>query len=73
MVCNDIECYEKLLASGMGIGVIRESGEPDSNNIKALDVSDFDERYTVYSYYRASDYYGNIRSFIDFLRAKDRK
>ena len=73
VVCNDIECYEKLLASGMGIGVTRESAEPDNKNIKALDVSDFDERYTVYSYYRASEYYGNVRSFIDFLRKTDRK
>lgn len=71
VVCNDIECYEKLIASGMGIGIARESDEPDGKNIKALAVSDFAERYTVYSYYRPSEYYGNVKRFIDFLKEKN--
>ncbi len=28
-------------------------------------ASDFDERYTVYRYYKKKDYYGNIKSFLD--------
>ena len=32
VVCNDIECYEKLIASGMGIGVGREGSDRYTNS-----------------------------------------
>lgn len=71
IVCNDIECYEKLIASGMGIGVGRESSDFYINSsVECLDVEDFRERYSVCLYYKEAAYYGNIRSFIDFLKLK---
>ena len=71
IVCNDIECYEKLIASGMGIGVGREgSDSPINPLVEYLDVEDFRERYSVCVYYKEAAYYGNIRSFIDFLKMK---
>ncbi|MBE7001970.1 MAG: LysR family transcriptional regulator [Ruminococcaceae bacterium] len=71
IMCNDIECYEKLIASGMGIGAGRESGNYSSNTpLECLDVEDFRERYSVCVYYKEAAYYGNIRSFIDFLKMK---
>lgn len=71
IVCNDIECYEKLIASGMGIGVGREGGDRHADSfVECLDVEDFRERYNVCLYYKESSYYGNIRSFIDFLKRK---
>ena len=71
VVCNDIECYEKLIASGMGIGVGREGSDRYTNSfMECLDVEDFQERYNVCLYYKEATYYGNIRSFIDFLKMK---
>ena len=65
--CNDIECYDKLVAMGMGIGIGREQLLPD-NNIINLNVSDFNEHYTVYVYYRERDNYGNVKKLMDFIK-----
>lgn len=65
--CNDIECYDKLVAMGMGIGIGREQLLPD-NNITNLNVSDFNEHYTVYVYYRERDNYGNVKKLMDFIK-----
>lgn len=64
---NDKECYERLISSGVGIGLGREEGSAPAGQTY-LDVSDFDERYTVYVYYRKNAYYGNIKHFLDFIR-----
>ncbi|MBR2405884.1 MAG: LysR family transcriptional regulator [Clostridia bacterium] len=66
VLCNDIECYEKLIASGLGIGVGR--AESHHQGVKNLDVTDFNETYTVYAFYNAKAYYGNVKSFVDFLK-----
>lgn len=73
--CNDIECYDKLVAMGMGIGIGRESIFPNARNarieIANLNVSDFNEHYTVYVYYRESNYFGNVKKLIDFMKTND--
>ena len=70
--CNDIECYDKLVAMGMGIGIGRESLLPvnENSNVETvnLKVSDFNEHYTVYVYYRERDYFGNVKKLIDFIQ-----
>ena len=70
--CNDIECYDKLVAMGMGIGIGRERLLPvnENSNIETvnLDVSDFNEHYTVYVYYRERDYFGNVKKLVDFIQ-----
>ena len=68
IICNDIECYEKLIASGMGIGAGREEAADRELGVETLEVSDFREKYSVYAYYRPGACYGNIRSFLDYLR-----
>ena len=71
--CNDIECYDKLVAMGMGIGIGRESLLPsrgtDAPEIANLNVLDFNEHYTVYVYYREREYFGNVKKLIDFIKA----
>ena len=64
---NDKACYDRLIAAGVGIGIAREDG--DARDSAYLDISDFDERYTVHAYYKNSAYYGNVKHFIDFLEA----
>lgn len=63
-LCNDLECYEKMIAGGMGIAIGREQG--GSAGIAYLDVRDFDERYTLYCYHKA-DNHSTVKSFVEFL------
>lgn len=66
VLCNDLECYEKLIAGGIGIAIGREKSlSPD---IFYLDVSDLDKRYTLYCYYSHSAYNGIVKKFVDFLK-----
>lgn len=70
ILCNDIECYEKFIAAGMGIAVGREKSDPaEEQGVEYLDVTDFDARYTIYSYYKKESYFGNVKSFLDFLKS----
>jgi len=65
VMCNDIECYERFLGAGMGIAV---GAWRESEAEQYLDVADFHERYTVFGYYKKQDYYGHVKSFLDYLR-----
>ena len=69
VLCNDVECYEKFIASGIGIGLQAESGKDMSNRIRNMDVVDFDEQYPVYAYYSKKENYGNVKDFITFLKS----
>ena len=66
--CNDIQCYEKLIASGIGIGVGREKFLSKDSHLTYLDVSDFNERYIVNAYFKQPANYGNIKHFLNFLK-----
>ncbi|MBQ3022278.1 MAG: LysR family transcriptional regulator [Clostridia bacterium] len=69
--CNDIDCHEKLIEFGIGIGIgFDYDKKPQSGKVAFLDVTDFNERYDVYCYYRKSAYYGNVKHFLDFLLRK---
>ena len=63
-ICNDLECYEKMIAGGMGIAIGRE--QTGSAGIAYLDVRDFDERYTLYCYHKANSH-SAVKSFVEFL------
>ncbi len=70
---NDIQCHEKMIASGIGIGLGRENAHmSDTEKISYLDVTDFDERYVVYAYYKKQSAYGNVKKFLDFLENKSK-
>ena len=69
--CNDIDCHEKLIESGIGIGLgLDFERKPQSDKVAFLDVADFNERYDVYCYYKKNAYYGNVKHFLDFLLRK---
>lgn len=70
VLCNDIKCYERLIESGMGIGLARK--RKDTARIRYLDISDFDEEYAVFAYCKPSADYGNVGHFLGFLRDKCR-
>ena len=69
---NDMKYYEKLVDSGIGIGI--ERNNPRSmrhRNITYLDVFDFVEESVVFAYYKKESAYGNIEQFLRFLSSKD--
>lgn len=70
VLCNDIACYDKFVAAGMGIGIGREDDVAASGGVRDLQVTDFNEHYTVYAYYSPKDYYGKVKSFVEFLKSK---
>jgi len=70
MKTNDTSCYGKCIASGMGIGLGRES-KANSAGIADLYVTDFEERQTFYGYYHANEQNKCVQDFIDFLRRRD--
>jgi len=67
---NDTQCYKKCLESGIGIGLGRDNPQEHNNNIKFLDITDFDARQTVYGFYKKQHAYGNVEHFINFLKSK---
>ncbi len=71
VMSNDMKCHEKLIESGIGIGLARENLNKEAkDNIKALDITDFDEIYSVCSYYKKQAAYGNVKLFLNFLKTK---
>ena len=66
VLCNDIECYERLVASGIGIALSREKETPEPG-IRYLNVTDFHQEYEVFAYCKQESCYGNIQSFLSFL------
>ena len=66
---NDKACYERLIQSGVGIGLGREQDAHAGVDYTYLDIRDFNAQYTVYCYYKKQAYYGTVKHFVDFLRA----
>lgn len=66
--CNDYDSIDMVERAGMGLGATVELGAA-SFGMQYLDVTDFNEKYVVYVYYKKQAYHGNVKSFVDFLRA----
>jgi len=66
---NDLLCYNKYIASGMGIALGRCEDHPGENS-RFLDVEDFIGRQTVYVFYKSQMYHGNVKDFIEYIRSK---
>ena len=68
---NDIRCYDKLVAAGIGIGLERRRDDTELDGHTAyLDVADFREEYVVCVYFREAAAYGNVAEFLQFLQEK---
>ena len=64
--------YEKLIESGIGIGIERDNPKSlEKRSIAYLDVSDFEAESAVCAYYRKESYYGNVEQFLQFISQKD--
>ena len=69
MQTNDAACYSRCIEAGVGLALSRRYG----NNLRAtfLQVTDFDERQTVYVYYKKQVGRKNVENFVRFLKIKD--
>lgn len=67
---NDILCYKKCIEAGMGLAPSRQYfNDADANKTTAiLQITDFDERQTVYVYYSKHLKDGNVKNFINFMK-----
>ena len=71
MYSNDISCNRKYIEANVGIGLAREyKGYVSTESTRLLDVTDFNEKQTICSYYRKESVYGNIERFLNFLKNK---
>lgn len=68
MRCDDSHCYRKLLEEGIGLCISGE-GTLTDRSIR-LDVTDFEERQTVYCYYKKGIAEKDFSRFLQFLRDK---
>lgn len=69
---NDMKYYEKLVESGIGIGIERDNPKSlQTRKIAYLDVADFVEESAVYAYFKKESAYGNVEQFLHFLSSKD--
>lgn len=72
VVSSDMKYYEKLVESGIGIGVERDNPKSlERRSIAYLDVSDFDAASVVCAYCRKGSLYGNVEQFLQFISEKD--
>ena len=67
--CNDVECFEAMIASGLWLAIAVYYPTEYNPNIVPLNVLDFSEESSLCCYYREADYYGNMKSIIDYLRS----
>ncbi len=66
---NDIRCNEKLIESGIGIGIAREDSQLLKKGcVKVLNVTDFEQNYIVGCYYKRQANHGNVKTFLNFLK-----
>lgn len=70
MKTNDAICYTKCLESGMGLAASRHYTNNDSKNSKTvfLQITDFDERQTIYVYHTKQKNRSNVQNFVKFLK-----
>ena len=67
--CNDYQCYDKCIENDTGLSVqLSWNTSYIPPKMKYLDVTDFNEKFIIYVYYKKQDYYGNVKDFIDLLR-----
>lgn len=68
---NDLLCYNKYVAAGIGIGIGRADNlDLINSNVEFLDVEDFVARQTIYIFYKSQSEHGNVKEFIKFLKSK---
>ena len=68
MRCDDSRCYRKLVEEGIGLCISGDNTFSD-RSIK-LDVTDFEERQTVYCYYKKGIEEKDFLRFLQFLKDK---
>lgn len=68
---NDAICYQKFIASGLALGLRRDYPQKTNNEtVRFLDVKDFNERQTIYAFYKKDSAYGTVKQFLNFLKDK---
>ena len=65
---NDVECYHRMMRTGLFIGHIRLA-EQDPPDPLCLNITDFNEYQSIYVYHKKNPT-GSIKSFLEFMKTK---
>ena len=66
---NDAACYRRCIEEGVGLGLSRCGGKA-SEHSDFLQITDFNERQTIYVYYKKHAQGRTTQNFINFLKDK---
>lgn len=65
-MCNDVRCYQRLLAADMGVALLKEVPRPPEGT-RFVTVADFNETIRFAAYYRSERMNKKKRAFVEFL------
>ncbi len=65
---NDNVCHKICIENNIGIAITRQT--VDTEKVKILQVVDFDERQTVYIYYKGQSLNAQLKDFMNYLKLK---
>lgn len=66
-MCNDVQCYLRLLAAGLGIALLKKDA-PAIPGTKYMDVVDFDQVICFAAYYRPGKERTKINTFVEYMK-----
>ena len=69
MECDDYTCRDMVVQSGVAMGLTLGKNSSSLPNVQYLTVTDFNEQVVSNLYYKREDYTGNIKLFVDMIKA----
>ena len=66
-MCNDVNCYLRLLVGNMGLVLMKEWKHPPEGT-RYLDMVDFDRSIQLMAYYRPESENKQVNAFVEFLK-----
>ena len=70
MECNDYECYNLCLLSGVALGITQGNNNSSAlPNVQYLNISDLNEVLVTNLYYKSEKYHGAVKMFVDFMKS----
>ena len=69
MECDDYTCRDMVVQSGVALGLTFGKNSSGLPNVQYLTMTDFNERVVSNVYYKKEAYSGNIKLFVDMIKA----
>ena len=67
--CNDYECYNTCLLSGVALGITLGNNNSSAlPNVQYLTITNLNETITTNLYYKTGKYNGSLKQFVSFMK-----